>query len=195
MRPLVPLLALTLAAATPALAQGPSAVGVIMETGPQAGQSAPNFTLPWANRDTVSGGPTMPDFMLRRDLGKVVVLAFFTHAYTKENVTQMRAFTDRYQELFGDNVTVVGIGVDPLERQQRFAREYHVPFRLLSDPDQKVAGMYGARLGKGTNERSVYVLAPDGRVVLRKIGFDQNDPKAYAELKAAVARAPRAPAY
>jgi peroxiredoxin Q/BCP len=41
-------------------------------------------------------------------------------------------------------VSVVGISPDKPETQKKFAEKNHLRFPLLSDPDHKVAKMYGA---------------------------------------------------
>jgi peroxiredoxin len=98
----------------------------------------------------------------------------------------MRTLTEQYESLFGADVVVVGVSTDPPETQHRFAARLGVPFRLLSDPDQKVAKKYGVDDESGFIRRSVYVLGPDGKVAYRNLRFDPFDPKAYAALGTAV---------
>ena len=87
---------------------------------------------------------------------------------------------------------VVGISADSLSTHQRFAQSLGLPFRLLSDPDQKVSGKYGSAGKDGYNRRTVFVIDPKGKVSYTDLRFGALDPKAYASLKSAVQDARRA---
>jgi peroxiredoxin len=62
----------------------------------------------------------------------------------------------------------------------------NLPFRLLSDPDQRISKQYASKDPNGYNRRTVYVVGPDGRVAFRNLQFNALDPKDYAELRNAV---------
>ena len=130
----------------------------VLVSGPQVGHSAPDFTLAWANKDGV--GPGDNPYQLWRDRGKTVVLAFFPKDFTSGCTAQMQTFTDQFDTLFGPDVIVVGINADSLETHQRFAAKLGLPFRLLTDPDLKVARRYGSYDGSGRPRRTIYVVAP-----------------------------------
>ncbi|HET8762077.1 MAG TPA: peroxiredoxin [Gemmatimonadales bacterium] len=159
----------------------------MLVSGPDVGQSAPDFRLPWATRDSIGGVDS--DFMLKNQRGKTVVLAFYPKDFTSGCTAEMQQFTDRYSEMFGDNVVLVGISVDSVESHQRFAQSIGMPFALLSDPNQVVARRYGSAGNSGYNRRTVYVINPQGRVTYRNMQFGALDPKAYDALKKAVAEA------
>jgi thioredoxin-dependent peroxiredoxin len=160
----------------------------ILVDGPREGDRAPDFSLPWASRDTTGGALW---FSLTAQRGKVVVLAFYPRDFTPGCTAQMKTFTEQYADLFGDGVVVVGISADSLETHQRFAKSLDLPFLLLSDPDQKVSRKFGSADRDGYNRRTVYVLDPTGRVSYTDIRFGALDPKAYSRLKAAVKAARR----
>ena len=165
-------------------AKGPPTA--VMVTGPDVGRRAPVVRLPWANSEGI--GPADQPYDLTHDLGKTVVLAFFPRDFTTSGTTQMRTFAERYDSLFGPEVTVVAISTDPLETHSRFAASLALPFRLLSDPTQVVARRYASNDRSGNLRRTVYVVGPDGRVKYRNLRFNPLDPKHYAELGAAVRR-------
>src|SRR3712207_8644463 len=56
-------------------------VRAILQSGPDVGQRAPDFSLPWANRDGV--GPIESPYQLASDRGKTVVVAFYPRDFTK----------------------------------------------------------------------------------------------------------------
>jgi thioredoxin-dependent peroxiredoxin len=177
---------LFLVAAVPARAQeakkGPPTA--VLHGGPEVGRNAPDFTLPWANRDGV--GPAESPYQLWRDRGKTVVIAFYPRDFTNRCTAQMRAFTEQYDSLFSGDVVVVGVNTDSLTTHRRFAASLGVPFRLLSDSGQRVARKYGSADNSGFPRRTVFVVGPDGRVAYRNMKFDALDPRHYAELGAAV---------
>jgi peroxiredoxin Q/BCP len=178
------------AAVSSGMAQdGPGKVKVILHSGPDVGQRAPDFSLPWANRDGI--GPVESPYQLASDRGKTVVVAFYPRDFTKGCTAQMRTFAEQYDSLFGPNVVLVGISADSVATHRRFAESLGLQFRLLSDPEQRVSKQYASKDPEGYNRRTVYVVGPDGRVKFRDMSFNPLDPKEYAELRAAVRGSPR----
>jgi len=162
--------------------QGPPTAIVV--SGPEVGEMAPEFSLPWATRDSV--GPAEAPFRLGHARGKVVVLAFFPKDFTSGCTAEMRTFADQYATMFGDGVVVLGISVDSVTTHVSFAQSLQLPFQLLSDPTQSVARRYGSQGSGDHMRRTVYVLDKDGRVAYRNLQFGALDPHAYDDLKAAV---------
>lgn len=184
-------LPLALGAAPPLSAQdsaaapkGPPTAMVV--SGPEPGRKAPDFTLPWADKDGI--GTSDDAFSLGAFKGRVVVLAFYPRDFTSGCTAEMRTFTDQFESLIGDAV-LVGISVDSLETHVRFAQSLGLPFKLLSDPRQRIAAKYGANGPEGTMRRVVYVIGKDGKVAWREMRFGATDPKAYSRLQAAIADA------
>ncbi|HKG34360.1 MAG TPA: peroxiredoxin [Gemmatimonadales bacterium] len=159
-------------------------VKAVLQSGPDVGQRAPDFSLPWANRDGV--GPVESPYQLASDRGKTVVVAFYPRDFTKSCTTQMRTLAEQYDSLFGPNVVVVGISADSVTTHNRFAASLGLPFRLLSDPEQRVSKQYASKDPEGYNRRTVYVVGPDGRVKFRNLNFNAQDSSDFAELRAAV---------
>jgi len=181
-------LALSAALGSAAGAQGgaPPASGpptAIVVSGPEEGVKAPDFSLPWADKNGV--GPDGAEFSLASAKGQVVVLAFYPQDFTSGCTTEMQTFADRYDSLFHGAV-VVGISTNDLDTHVRFALSLGLPFRLLSDPKQRVAAKYGAKGSEGYDRRVVYVIGKDGKVAWREMQFVATDPKAYDRLQAAI---------
>ncbi|MEO7987119.1 MAG: peroxiredoxin [Gemmatimonadales bacterium] len=174
--------ALALASVAPLAAQGGSATALLV-SGPSVGRRAPNFTLPWANKDGI--GPAGAPYELWRDRGKTVVLAFYPKDFTSGCTAELRTFAEQYDSLFGPGVVVLGVSRDSLESHVRFATSLALPFRLLSDPDQAVARTFGSN-GEEYMHRTVYVIGPTGAVTYRNLSFNALDPRHYAELAGAV---------
>ncbi|HEU5358802.1 MAG TPA: redoxin domain-containing protein [Gemmatimonadales bacterium] len=164
------------------VAQNPAAFVV---SGPEAGTRAPFFVLDAAGKAGRSDRP----FDLSLQLGRVVVLAFYQRDFTPTATKELTAFADRFQELFGDSTTVVGVGVDSLDLHQSFAQSLALPFALLADTGLHVARLYGSVRPDGYARYSVYVIGPDGRVSWRDLRFDPAKDGSYDELRRAVAAA------
>src|SRR3954468_22251553 len=167
-----------------ASAQKDSSVKAVLLGGPEVGRRAPDFSLPWANRDGV--GPVESPYQLASDRGKTVVVAFYPRDFTKGCTAQLRTFAEQYDSLFGPNVVVVGISADSVSTHNRFAASLGLQFRLLSDPEQRVSKQYASKDPDGYNRRTVYVVGPDGRVKFRNLNFNALDSSDFAELRAAV---------
>ena len=159
-------------------------VTAVLVGGPEVGKRAPDFSLPWANRDGV--GPIESPYQLASDRGRTVVVAFYPRDFTKGCTAQLQTFAEKYDSLFGADVTLVGISTDSVTTHSRFAASLGLPFRLLSDPEQRVSKQYSSKDSGGRNRRTVYVIGPDGRVKYRDMKFNALDPKSYSELRDAV---------
>jgi peroxiredoxin Q/BCP len=155
----------------------------VLDGGPREGAKAPEFSLPWATKDTV--GTADSPYELWRDRGKTVVLAFYPANFTKGCTAELQTFADQYDTLFGSDVVVLGVSSDSLKSHKRFAASLDLPFRLLSDPDLKVARKYASN-GDGRAKRTVFVIGPDGRIKYRNLTFNALDPKDYSALGSAV---------
>jgi peroxiredoxin Q/BCP len=106
-----------------------------MATQLTAGDAAPGFTLPDADRADVS----LSDFS-----GQRVIVYFYPAAMTAGCTTQAVDFTAAADDLTKAGVQVVGISPDQPERLAQFRAQQAIGFPLLSDPDKKVLNAYGA---------------------------------------------------
>lgn len=182
------LISLALAPST-AVAQKPSRQpSAFLDAGPELGARPADFSLPWATKDGPGGEQW---FSLGVQRGKVVVLAFYPKDFTAGCTAEMRTFTERYNELFGEGVEVLGINADSLDTHVRFASSLGLPFKLLTDKDQAVSRRFSSAGENGYNRRTVYVIGKKGEVVYRELSFVALDPKSYDRLREAVQSARR----
>jgi peroxiredoxin Q/BCP len=154
--------------------------------GPETGQRAPDFTLPWANRDVV--GTEEQSFRLTDNLGKVVVLAFFPRDFTPTGTAELQGLA-AIADSFGPAVVVVAVGGDSLESHRRFASSLGLPFLLLSDTDQRVARRYGSDGADGVDRPTVFVIRPDGKVSYRDLALDPQKAGEFEAVRRAVTKA------
>jgi peroxiredoxin Q/BCP len=183
-------LAFGLSAAT-AGAQSSGSMGMAMEpAAPAVGTMAPDFTAPWADANGTRSAPVH----LSALRGKVVVLAFFPLDRSSGCTAEMHKFHDDYTKIFGagagTDVVVLPISIDTLAEHAGWARDDHFPFALVSDPEQKVSGLYGSTMsGRKYDSRTVFVIDRDGKITYRDLKFGALSEKAYEALTAEVAKA------
>jgi peroxiredoxin Q/BCP len=97
--------------------------------------------------------------------GRPVVLYFYPRAGTTGCRIETEGFARHYPEFQKAGVAVVGISVDPLERQRQFSEECRVPFPLIADADASIARAYGVLGLLGVARRITFWIDAEGRIV------------------------------
>ena|SRR5215472_5430625 len=101
----------------------------------------------------------------------------------------MDAYRDQYATLFknGRKVTVIGISADADTTLANWAREAGFPIVFASDSGSAVGKVYGAFDAKyKVDNRSLFVVGPDGRISYITKPFNVMAPAAYTDLAKAV---------
>jgi len=104
----------------------------------------------------------------------------------------MHAYRDQYASLFrgGRDIVLIGISTDSAEDQFSWAKDDEFPFLFASDPDAEVGRQYGAFRDLGErgliDNRTLFIIDPEGRVAWRAVPFREVDPTAYVELQQAL---------
>ncbi len=102
---------------------------------PEAGDHAPEFTLPDQHGDEVS---------LAALRGSPVVVYFYPKDDTPGCTTQACGVRDHWREFEEAGAVVLGISPDTVASHERFAAKHDLPHTLLADPDKRVLEAYGA---------------------------------------------------
>jgi len=111
-------------------------------------------------------------FDLRRALARgPVVLYFFPKAFTQGCTLEANAFAEAMGEFKSAGAQVVGLSADDLATLKRFSTEEcrdAFPVAHASSATIKAYDVNFAREGQdtGLSDRTSYVIAPDGRVVM-----------------------------
>jgi peroxiredoxin Q/BCP len=149
----------------------------------ETGTMAPDFTL----ESDGSGPVSLSDFR-----GKKVVLYFYPKDDTPGCTTEACNFRDDYAALTAAGAVVLGVSPDSIKSHRSFKNKYELPFLLLSDPDHKVADMYGAwgpkkMMGKSYMGiiRSTFVIDEAGKIIR---AFPKVDVKQHSQDVLAVLR-------
>ncbi len=122
----------------------------------KVGDMAPNFSLKDGHGE---------QWNLSEQRGKTVVLLFYPGDDTPVCTKQLCSVRDNWEQYRATGAEVVGISTDSVESHRKFAEHHSLPLRLLSDPDRRVAELFGAKSWlPGRAARSVVVIDADGRV-------------------------------
>ncbi len=104
----------------------------------------------------------------------------------------MKAYRDQYARLFrdGQNVVLLGISNESPEALASWAKDEDFQFLFGSDPDGSAFSAFGGdpRDNGMVGSRTVIVVDPEGRIAEVIPRFNQVDPGAYTQLKAAIDR-------
>jgi len=99
------------------------------------GDQAPCFSLVDQDGEQVK----LSDFK-----GKKVLLYFYPKANTSGCTKQACSVRDARSELQDLEIAALGVSPDGADTQKKFDNKYSLAFPLLSDPEHKVAELYGA---------------------------------------------------
>ena len=97
----------------------------------------------------------------------------------------MNAYRDQYAQLFrgGRNVVLIAISADVDTAQASWARDAEFPFLFASDTGSAIGKQYGAYASRyKIDNRTLFVIGPDGKIAHVMAPFREIDPTAYTEL-------------
>ena len=147
------------------------------------GEKAPDFTLK-SDRDE--------ELTLSDSLGKKNVILYF---YPKDNtsgcIKEACSFRDNLETIHRQDTVVLGVSPDSVKSHQGFKQKQNLNFTLLSDPEHRVAEMYGAWGEKRMYGRkymgifrTTFVIGKDGVVkkVFKKVKPAGHDEEVLAAL-------------
>jgi peroxiredoxin Q/BCP len=153
----------------------------------EAGQAAPDFTLPDQDGEEL----TLSDLR-----GETVVLYFYPRADTPGCTTQACGVRDRGAEYAKAGARVIGVSPDEVGAVKKFADKFDLDFTLLADADHAVADAYGTWVEKSMYgkrymgvQRATFLIDPDGRVAR---AFPKVSPKTHDDVVLAALAEPSA---
>ena len=125
---------------------------------PQAGQLAPDFTLPSQDGSKIS---------LHQFKGKWVVLYFYPKDGTPGCTIEAHNFQRDLPEYERKNAVIVGVSVDSPGSHQAFCAKQRLTFKLLADTEKSVSRDYGSLtslLGYKIASRNTFLVNPERRI-------------------------------
>jgi len=167
-----------LASTTAALAQSADSLRV--------GDPAPDFSLPYATRDSIAGD----DLKLSSLFGKGnVVLAFYPADWSGGCTKEVCTLRDNFTDLGALHAEVLGISGDTVFSHFEWAKHHNLPFRLVSDHKHDVAKRYlSFNDESGYNRRTVYALDKSGKIAYIDMHYSPRDSVSFLKLKDALRR-------
>jgi peroxiredoxin Q/BCP len=125
---------------------------------PQAGQLAPDFTLPSQDGSRVS----LHDFR-----GKWVVLYFYPKDNTPGCTIEAHNFQRDLPKYEQHRAVIVGVSVDTPDSHKEFCAKQGLTFKLVADTEKAVSKQYGSLtnlLGFKMSARNTFLVDPDGKI-------------------------------
>ena len=123
------------------------------------GMKAPAFTLPSQENIPVS----LSDFK-----GKWVVLYFYPKDKSTGCTIEAHTYQGDLSKFEARNAVVLGVSIDTTESHKSFCTQDGLTFKLLADPQRRVASEYGVPEmsfhGMKFDERDTILIAPNGDV-------------------------------
>ncbi len=155
------------------------------QTGPAVGSSAPDFTLPFATKDSISRTPVkLSDFVGKR----AVVIAFYPADWSTGCTKEVCTMRDNFAALENLNAEILAISGDYVWSHHEWAKYQKLPFRLLSDHAHAVAKLYGSFNEKSLyNKRTVFVVDKQGKIAYENLAYSVADLQDFNKLKEALA--------
>jgi peroxiredoxin Q/BCP len=126
---------------------------------PAAGSPAPDFSLVTADGSQAS---------LKDYKGKWVVLYFYPKDMTSGCTLEAKNFERDLPKYEQAGAVVLGVSVDNAQSHKDFCTKEGLTFKLLSDPDAKVSGLYGSTMeyqGAKMAARNTFIINPKGEIV------------------------------
>ena len=133
---------------------------------PQAGQTAPTFTLP-----SQEGTPVSLDSYK----GKWVVLYFYPKDMTSGCTREAHEFQNDLEKYKTANAVILGVSVDSVDSHKQFCTKDSLSFTLLSDANKKVVADYGSLgnyMGVKIAKRNTFLIDPSGKIAKVWTGVD-----------------------
>lgn len=128
----------------------------------EVGDTAPNFTLPDQNGESIS---------LEALRGQRAIVYFYPADDTPGCTKEACQFNEALEAFAKLDAEVLGISPDGADSHTRFRTKYGLGLSLLSDPEHSVMARYGAYgektlYGRKTVGviRSTFVVGPDGTI-------------------------------
>jgi peroxiredoxin Q/BCP len=132
------------------------------------GKPAPDFTV---------AAQTGANVHLSAFKGKSVVLYFYPKDETAGCTKEACSFRDEWDAIGKTGAILIGVSADTADSHKHFADHHHLPFLLVSDPDNSIGKLYGVGF-QGHHHRETFVIGADGNV--RKV-YRQVDVSVHAQ--------------
>jgi peroxiredoxin len=152
----------------------------------KVGQAAPDFSLPFATKDSISREP----LQLSKVVGqRNIILAFYPADWSSGCTKEMCTMRDDFKDLEKLNGELLSISGDYVFAHHEWAKQQNFPFKLLSDHLHSVAKLYDSYNEKyGFNKRTVFVIDRQGKIAYEDLQYSVADNDDFNRLKDALSK-------
>jgi peroxiredoxin Q/BCP len=142
---------------------------------PAAGTAAPDFSLTTADGSQVS---------LKDYHGKWIVLYFYPKDLTPGCTVEAHNFQRDLSKYDQAGVVILGVSVDSAQSHKDFCAKEGLNFKLLADPDGKIATQYGSIMDNKMAARNTFIINPKGEIakVYTKVKPDEHSEQVLKDL-------------
>jgi peroxiredoxin len=164
------------------------ASAVFAQTSPalRVGDSAPDFSLPYATRDSIASQP----LKLSSLFGKgSIVLAFYPADWSGGCTKEVCDLRDNFTALGALHAQVLALSGDYVFSHYEWAKHHNLPFTLVSDHKHEVAKQYGSyNEPSGHDMRTVFVIDKGGKIAYIDMAYSPRDSVSLGKLQDALKR-------
>jgi len=148
------------------------------------GATAPDFSLPFATKDSVGEG----NLKLSSLVGtKNIILAFYPADWSGGCTKEVCTLRDNFSALAELNADVVAISGDYEYSHHEWAKNYNLPFILVSDHKHETARAYNSyNETTGYNKRTVFIIDKNGKITYADLMYSVRDAESFEKLKKAL---------
>ncbi len=152
---------------------------------PGVGSVAPDFTLPYATKDSIAKVfLKLSDFEGKR----AVIVAFYPADWSTGCTKEVCTMRDNFAALQELDAEVFAISGDYVWSHHEWAKFHNLPFKLLSDHLHAVAKLYDSYNEKSFyNRRTVFVVDKKGKIAYENLAYSVADLQDFEKLKSALA--------
>ncbi len=132
--------------------------GAEIQTQPEVGKPAPDFSLTTGDGSQVS---------LKDYRGKWIVLYFYPKDFTSGCTMEAHNFQRDLSKYEQTGAVILGVSVDTAQSHKDFCAKEGLNFKLLADPDAKVSTEYGSIMdykGSKLAARNTFIINPKGEI-------------------------------
>lgn len=139
----------------------------------KVGMTAPNFTL----EDAYGHHYTFSSYKGKSP----VIVYFYPKAGTAGCTKEACGIRDDWNKFKKNKIQVLGISVDTKPEIQKFIKDNHLNFPLLSDASKKVSKEYGVYNDRGYDNRITFIVNKEGKItnIIKVKNIDQHAAEVY----------------
>ena len=150
----------------------------------KVGDAAPDFSLPYATKDSVAGDDLVLSSLFGR---KNILLCFYPADWSGGCTKEVCSLRDDFTNLSGLNAEILPISGDYEYSHHEWAKFHNLQFKLISDHRHKTAAQYNSyNADQGFNHRTVFLIDKKGKIAYLDLHYSVRDSKSFDKLKEAL---------